>query len=222
MSLFRAEKLLVSPYPKVEHCLNFSIDYGSFLELSGPSGVGKTTIMRSLCRLRAHQGGTLYFNERAMNEITPCQWRKDIAFLPQRPVMLSGTVAKNLIAAHKKDKPISDALKETLKRLGLNPKRILDQEARLLSGGEAARIALLRALELEPKVLLLDEPTASLDEKNAADFVGFIHEMLIQKAIAVIYIAHDKKPWASLKDDSAISYQELKLEKNEEVEDEDA
>lgn len=171
---------------------------GELLPVLGPSGAGKTTLLRVLARLRARDGGQLELEGVAAERIEVARWRRRVAFLPQRPVMLPGTVRDNLLAVgearafrHALDEPRAAALLETL---GLDVSRALAQDARTLSGGEAARVALVRALLTDPAILLLDEPTASLDS-DAATFVVDLVARELDAGRAALLVAHDPALW---------------------------
>ena len=84
-----------------------------------------------------------------------------------------------------------------MERLGLDPQRIWEQDARTLSGGEAARVALCRALALEPRVLLCDEPTASLDLEHGQALARMLQAWLGSGG-ALVLVAHDPAPWREL------------------------
>lgn len=196
MSLFAAKGLKVSLDPHRQLSFDLELEVGDVMQLLGPSGSGKTTILRTLARLRAPDTGRLLLEDTPADEISPARWRRRVAYLPQRPVMLSGTVATNLAAGFigrqarlRFERPSAAAL---LARLGLD-EELLDRDAALLSGGEAARVALCRALLLAPRVLLCDELTAGLDSESAASTVALVAEEM--KAGATIIVAHDSGSW---------------------------
>lgn len=198
--LLRARGLRFSPHPAHSHELDFALAAGQLLPVLGPSGAGKTTLLRVLARLRAREGGELELEGVAAERIEVVRWRRRVAFLPQRPVMLPGTVRDNLLAVgearafrHALDESRTTAL---LEALGLDAHRALAQDARTLSGGEAARVALVRALLTDPAVLLLDEPTASLDSDAATSVVDLVAREL-DAGRAALLVAHDPGLWRS-------------------------
>jgi len=146
-----------------------AVEPGNVLALQGPSGSGKSTILRILARLLEPAGGEVVFRGQGWLSFPPLTWRRRIHYLPQKPVMFAGTVLDNLwlpfglAALSDMPKPGRDYLEGLVAAAGLPPS-ILTQDALTLSGGEMARVALVRALLVEPDVLLLDEPTAFLDE----------------------------------------------------------
>ena len=152
---------------------------GGVLVVRGPSGAGKSTLLRVLARLRACSGGEVSLSGIGWSEFPPVLWRRLVHYLAQKPTVFDGTVLDNLkkpfeLAAVKKDLFFDEAAAhDGMERL-LLPAKLLRQDARTLSGGEAARVALLRALLLKPAVLLLDEPTSALDEQARSAVLGVV------------------------------------------------
>lgn len=180
-----------------------SVDNGSVLVVRGPSGAGKTTLLRTLARLSSPAKGECFLKEKSWSEIPPSVWRANIHYLSQRPVLFDGTVKDNL-AKPFETKLLStklldwDKVYDALTQL-LLPRNILEQDARTLSGGEAARIVFIRALLIEPTVLLLDEPTAALDKKSQAAFYNLLHIWLKIPGHAVALVSHNQD-YSSLTD----------------------
>lgn len=183
---------------------SFCLPAGQALQVSGPSGCGKTTLLRMLARLDARQGGELLLKGTPAAQVQPTRWRRQVLYLAQQPVMFEGTVAQNLLAGFDTtlaDAPGSEHQAEAtrlLEALLLEPEELLEQEARTLSVGEAARVALCRALLIQPAVLLADEPTASLDPDAASTLVALLQQRL-QQGMALVLVAHDEAPWAELR-----------------------
>ena len=148
---------------------------GEIVDVVGPSGSGKSTLLRALARLLPGATGELAVAGASADSMSPQLWRRRVALLPQKPVMLSGTVRDNLLwpwhlVVHRDAARPQDAeLAAGLARLGVDV--ALDRDASRLSVGQAARVAFLRTLLTDPVVLLLDEPDAALDDA-AADAVA--------------------------------------------------
>lgn len=148
--------------------LELALRAGERLALAGPSGSGKTLLLRALAGLDALDEGTVTLQGIRVERWSMPSYRTRVAYLPQRPAMVEGSVEVNLrlpftLRAHAARAWDRRAACVALERLG-RAERFLAQDALELSGGEQQLVALVRRLQLEPTVLLLDEPSASLDD----------------------------------------------------------
>jgi len=179
----------------------FSIETGKLYYLAGPSGAGKSTLLSALARLHPLAGGILRCHNIRHTEIAVDRWRTEIALLPQSPVIISGTVANNLLYPlhtfrRQKERlnerheslPDEQALQKELDSVGLEHIP-LEREAISLSGGEIARLALIRLLLTKPKLILADEPIAGVD-KVAAELVFNRLFQFCEQGGAVILTSH--------------------------------
>lgn len=172
-----------------------SVQSGEVLIVRGPSGSGKSTLFRILSRLQPCLAGDAFLQGKSWLGIPPTAWRVNIHYMAQKTVLFDGTVADNLakpfetrLGSHKK----LDAKRamELMGQLLLSPD-LWDQDAKTLSGGEASRIAFIRALLMDPAVLLLDEPTAALDEPARLEFYRILDSWLKEAARAALLISHN-------------------------------
>lgn len=164
--------------------------FGEIFCIVGPSGAGKSTLLRLLNFLEYPTEGHIEFLGQIydQNSRPKLDLRRDITTVFQRSALLTTSVWNNIVYPLRLRKVKIDTQKkkevhELIQALGLTD--FIRQRADKLSGGEAQRVALARALVFEPKVLLLDEPTANLDPSN----IGIIEEMIksyIQKEEKVI------------------------------------
>lgn len=183
---------------RVLDAVSLSVDAGEVVDVVGPSGSGKSTLLRALARLLPGATGSLAVSGTPASAGTPQQWRRMVTLLPQKPVMLDGSVRDNLLVPWtlgvRRDQPRPDdtALADGLERLNVDA--ALDRDASRLSVGQAARIAFLRTLLTDPVVLLLDEPDAALDAVAADALASLMAEFVAEHpgrdARAVVRVRH--------------------------------
>jgi putative ABC transport system ATP-binding protein len=155
--------------------------------LAGPSGAGKSTLLRLLNRLDDPLEGEVRWRDRPLTDWDPTELRREVAMVFQRAPVFPGTVLDNLRVASAE---VSEERAEhVLEHVGL-PAGLLGHEAHTLSGGEAQRMCVARALLTDPGVLLADEPTASLDRAARAT-VEDLGRSLADGGMAVIWVSHD-------------------------------
>jgi putative ABC transport system ATP-binding protein len=155
--------------------------------LAGPSGAGKSTLLRLLNRLDDPMAGEVRWCGRSLTDWEPTVLRRQVAMVFQRAPLFAGTVHDNLrVALPDVD---DDRAAHVLEHVGLRS-GLLDQAADTLSGGEAQRMCVARALLTDPAVLLADEPTAALDREARAT-VEDLGRMLADSGVAVIWVSHD-------------------------------
>ncbi|MCP4422482.1 MAG: phosphate ABC transporter ATP-binding protein [Chloroflexi bacterium] len=169
-----------------------SLKAGEILALVGPSGAGKSTLLRLLAFLERPSSGTLTYQNKQINEGWPdLTTRRQVTMVFQRPVLLRRSVLENVAYGLKLrgQEDWETAVQETLAQLGL--KDLTQATADTLSGGEMQRAALARALVLQPKVLLLDEPTANLDPYNIKLIEEMIQQVNETKKTSIVIVTHN-------------------------------
>lgn len=170
---------------------------GERLALSGPSGAGKTVMLRALALLDPPSGGEIFFRGRRVEPGAAPAYRCRVAYLHQTPALADGTVEDNLrlpfaLAAHRERSFDRAAAADLLGRLGKD-EEFLGRRRRDLSGGEAQIVALVRLLQLAPSILLLDEPTAALDPDSAQRVRTLLRDWQAAEAgsRAYLWVTHD-------------------------------
>ena len=173
------------------HDINIDIHKGEILTMVGPSGSGKSTLLRCINRLIEPDTGNIFYNNQDYSTIPITQLRKNILLVPQDSIMFSGTIKENIsygLTIHNIDD--ETLIEQSLIDAGL-PRTFLKKNAEKLSGGEKKRVALARALALNPDILLLDEPTSGVDPKNIQTVEQNITDFTKQRALTVIWVTHN-------------------------------
>ena len=163
---------------------------GEILALVGPSGAGKSTLLRLLNFLESPTTGSIRFGGQPIHGPAPLALRRQVTTVFQRPVLRRGSVRSNVayglsLRGLRPDGRVDGVLAE----VGLD--RLARLPAQTLSGGEMQRVALARALVIEPRVLLLDEPTANLDPYNVSLIEKLIRDHNREHGTTVVIVTHN-------------------------------
>src|SRR5712691_596914 len=179
------------PAPSILDDVSFTVERGRALTLMGPSGSGKSSLLRCLNRLVESTSGTVRFDGRDTRSFDPRELRRRVALVMQTPVLFEGTVRENL-RVRPADAPgdfSEDRLRATLAEVGLE-RDMLDRDSATLSGGEKQRVTIARALLRDPQALLLDEPTSALDPPTAALVVETISRLRETRGLSIVAVTH--------------------------------
>ncbi|HBG07432.1 MAG: ABC transporter [Geobacteraceae bacterium GWC2_58_44] len=175
--------------------ISFSARSGEITAVIGPSGGGKSTLIRLINRLAEPGSGTVYLGEREIAGLDPLQLRRTVALVPQKPFMFEGSVLDNLQRPFVyRQEPTPGVDSEEVRRalaLARLDQGMLQRDARSLSLGEQQRVSLARALVTGPRVLLLDEPTSALDRRTADSLAATFQEICRSQNLTVILVTHD-------------------------------
>lgn len=157
----------------------------------GPSGAGKSSFLRLLNRLDEPSEGTVFFEGVDYRSIPPRQLRQQIGMVLQQPYLFPGSVADNIrFGPQQRSETISDEqLEQLLQQVALPG--YAGREVSNLSGGEAQRVSVARTLANSPKVLLLDEPTSSLDPGSERDVEELLVKIFREQSLTCLIVTHD-------------------------------
>ena len=180
--------------------IDLAVEAGETLTVIGPSGAGKSTLLRLLCRLDEPTGGTVYLDGTDYRTLDPIALRTRVGMVPQEPGLRDGTVWENVtIGPRLRGESVDrDRVESLLERVELGG--YADREIADLSGGEAQRVAIARTLVVDPVVLLLDEPTASLDADAQAEIEALLSELLAESDRTAVLVTHDERQAERLAD----------------------
>lgn len=219
--LFHLENILRT-YPEpgqrnavrtVLHLSELDIHAGEILGIRGHNGSGKSTLLRIIALLEPPDAGTILF-EGQPAEVGNLSQRRQVTLLLQTPYLLSRSVASN-VAYGLRVRGIRDTftmrkeIESALLAVGLDPAVFWQRRRHELSGGESQRVALAARLALRPRVLLMDEPTASVDQQSA-ERIAVAARHAADEGSAVVVVSHDQE-WLAPLADRLITLREGKL-----------
>ena len=180
--------------------VSFAVAPGEIVLLTGPSGSGKTTLLTLIGGLRIVREGALTVLGRDLTHATNdtlLATRRDIGFIFQQHNLLEFLTARQnvelMFQLHPEVPPreAGDRAADLLQRVGLGDR--LDYLPSRLSGGQKQRVALARALATGPKLILADEPTASLDSQTGREVVQLLQELARDRGCPILLVTHDSR-----------------------------
>lgn len=184
ISVLRQARVLLSVF-------DLQIPEKNCLFVTGPSGSGKSTFIRIFNRMIIPNTGQIKYKGKALDDLELTQYRRKIGTVFQEPVIFPGTVRENLIWPFRmkrwKNNINNDQLTRICELCEFNSAQ-LNQNSKTLSGGEKQRIAIARALLIQPEVLLLDEPTSALDLETAVRIFQNIKNQYPD--LSLIFVSH--------------------------------
>lgn len=158
--------------------VSLTIGPGECIGLCGDSGSGKTRLLRAVADMDEH-GGQVYADEVAQSDVSGHEWRRRVSLLPAESLWWFDRIGEHF-----------QAREPQLKALGFD-QQVLDWQVSRCSSGEKQRLAVLRLLAHCPRVLLLDEPSANLDNGNTARVEALIRDYLDTHNAIAIWVSHD-------------------------------
>ena len=185
--------------------LSVTIRNGEFFTLLGPSGCGKTTFLRMIAGFNSLEGGTIYFDDQAINNI-PTQDRNIGMVFQNYAIFPHLTVRENVAFGLKLRKvggqELSSKVDKILELVKIS--QFADRLPEKLSGGQQQRVALARAIVISPSVLLMDEPLSNLDAKLRVEMRSTIRELQKNVGITTVYVTHDQEEALAISDRIAV------------------
>jgi len=185
----------------VLHDVSLRIEPGEIVILTGPSGSGKTTLITLIGALRAAQSGSIRIFGRellAASQRTLARTRREIGFIFQHHNLLDYlSVAQNVAMSLSPDRAgrerggLRERILEVLAQVGLEAE--IDKAPKALSGGQKQRVGIARALLNRPRLILADEPTASLDRESGRNVVNLIQQLCREQGASVVLVTHDNR-----------------------------
>ena len=168
---------------------------GSCVGILGNNGVGKSTLITCINRIRTPSAGTVRIDGRAVEELSGRELARTVAYVAQKNELSQTTVFDGVLLGRKPymtwgaSREDLTLCSETLARMGLEHLQLrnLDQ----LSGGEVQKVMLARALVQQPRVLLLDEPTSNLDPRNQHEMLRLVRQETRDKGLTALIVLHD-------------------------------
>jgi len=181
--------------------LSLTIKHHEIVALTGPSGSGKTTLLRCIAGLESISTGSIHLNGQDITD-QPAHLRNIGMVFQDNQLFPHLTVGQNVaysIKIKRTPKKITDnKVREVLSLVGLN--HLIDRTVTNLSGGEAKRVAVARALIAEPQVLLLDEPLTGLDIELHGRLLEDLSKLLRTRGTTVLHVTHDKAEASAIAD----------------------
>jgi oligopeptide/dipeptide ABC transporter ATP-binding protein len=196
--------------------VSFQIGEGDTLGLVGESGCGKTTVGRTLLRLYEPTAGTITFDGKAVNDLVGAQLRtlrRDMQIVFQDPfsslnprMTIKGIVEEGLLVHRVGNKQERlDRVRQVLDRVGLDPSYI-NRYPHEFSGGQRQRISIARALALNPRFMVLDEPISALDVSIQSQIINLLNELKEEFELTFLFISHDLSVVEYISDRVAVMY----------------
>lgn len=171
--------------------ISIEVIRGELLGVVGPSGSGKSSLLRLINRLDEPTSGTVFLDGQDYRQLAPRELRRRVGMVTQRPFLFPGDVLSNLrFGPLQRGEILSDDdAAQLLERVGLpgySRRAVMN-----LSGGEQQRVSLARALANHPEVLLLDEPTSALDDRAKLGIEQLIRRLVNETSLTCLMVTHD-------------------------------
>ncbi|MFG6567468.1 ABC transporter ATP-binding protein [Sulfitobacter sp. 1A13679] len=213
--------------PRILHAVNgvsFDLEPGKTLGVVGESGCGKSTLARGLIQMVPAEGQVMWQGETDLLSLSPRRmkpYRSEIQMVFQDPLaslnprMTLGQIIAEPLKTHRPDVPARERrtrVAQMMERVGLLP-QMINRYPHEFSGGQCQRIGIARALIVEPKLLICDEPVSALDVSIQAQVIELLKELQRDLGLAMIFIAHDLSVVKNISDEVMVLYLGRVMEK---------
>lgn len=178
--------------------VKLNLNFGEKIGILGKSGAGKTSLINLICGFLKPSQGKILIDEKILNEENNLSWQKKISLVEQNVYLFNNTIKNNIILNNDDDKIDYNLLNQSIKKAQLSSfiekqengiETVINQNSSNISGGERQRIGLARALYKNSPVIILDEPTSSLDRDNSKSIMEVLKSI---KNKTIIIISHDE------------------------------
>lgn len=178
-----------------------TVPQGAYCVLMGRSGCGKTTILEAVCGLRPLVRGTIRLDGRDVTKLKPGE--RGIGYVPQDRALFPTMIVREqlafaLVLRRQDQAAIASRVDALAQLLGIT--HLLDRMPGTLSGGEAQRVTLGRALSANPSVLCLDEPLSALDEDTHGEICSLLEDVHRHTSVTVLHVTHSRREASQLGD----------------------
>lgn len=172
---------------------SLEIQRGETLTIVGPNGSGKSTLLLALAHLLKPARGEIVYDGTSLQELNELEYRRKISFVFQSPLLMDMTVEQNVALGLRfrglPKEVTQERVAKWMKQLGVET--LAKRRASQLSGGEAQRVSLARALVLEPELVLLDEPFSALDPPTRARLIDDLAGLLKEHRRTAVFVTHN-------------------------------
>jgi peptide/nickel transport system ATP-binding protein len=196
--------------------VGFELKRGKTLGLVGESGCGKSTLARAILQLTKPTKGSVVFDGQDLTKLNKeglRVMRRRIQMVFQDPISalnprrkIKDIVAEGLVISGTPKDEVAPRVADMLRKVGLDPEFVSDRRPHQFSGGQCQRIAIARAMVVNPDLLICDEPVASLDVSVQAQVLDLLDEMKASTGVSMIFVAHDLAVVRNISDEVAVMY----------------